>query len=380
MEDSFTATYHLYRKPDQAEAAARDICIEQTVEFPEDLIESDRIRSVFGQIRSLDEVGEGLFEVVIGFPVEVAGGELTQLVNVLFGNISLKPGICLRSFELPSSLYDLFRGPRFGRPGLRELLHVPARPLLASAIKPMGSSPAELAEQAYQLALGGMDLIKDDHGLTDQIFCPYSERVARCAEAVERANSKTGHRCLYFPNVTAPADKVMARALEAVDAGAGGLVISPGLTGLDTMRRLADDDRLSLPLLSHPAFQGAFVVASPRSGLGHGAVFGQLNRLAGADATIFPSFGGRFSFTETECRDLVSGTLQPMGPFAPIFPVPAGGMSLTRVRQLLEFYGSEVILLIGGDLHRHDADLVGACQKFLALVDEETDRIAATNR
>ncbi len=374
MKDSFSAIYHLDRAPDEAEAAARSICIEQTVEFPEDLIESEEVRRVFGRVRTLEQIGPNSFEAVIDYPAVVAGDELTQLINVLFGNISLVPGICLRSFELPPSLLEVFRGPRFGRQGMRTLLGVPERPLLASAIKPMGLSPAALAEQAFQLALGGMDLIKDDHGLTDQVFCPYAERVERCAEAIERANERTGRRCLYFPNVTAPADRVMDRAHHARRAGAGGLVISPGLTGLDTMRRLANEDELALPILSHPSFQGAFVISSPRSGMGHGAIFGQLNRVAGADATIFPSYGGRFSFTEEECRDLVDGTERPMGSIAPIFPAPAGGMNLGRVPELLDFYGSEVILLIGGDLHRHGESLADGCRKFAEQIQKTNQR------
>ena len=134
------------------------------------------------------------------------------------------------------------RGPRFGQAGLRALLGVPDRPLLCTAIKPMGLGPEALAELAYRLALGGIDLIKDDHGLADQPFCPFDERVPRCAAAVARANRETGRRVLYVPNVTAPALAISRRARLARDAGAGGLLFCPGLAGLDAMRALADDD------------------------------------------------------------------------------------------------------------------------------------------
>ena len=56
------------------------------------------------------------------------------------------------------------------------------------------------------------------------------------------------------------------------------LLLSPGLCGLDTMRALADDDSLSLPILSHPAFQGSFVVR-PGEGISHGLLFGQIRGL-----------------------------------------------------------------------------------------------------
>ena len=45
-------------------------------------------------------------------------------------------------------------------------------------------------------------------------------------------------------------------------------------------------------------------------------------------------------------------------------------MSLARVPELLEFYGPDVILLIGGDLHRHGAGVEDGCRRFAELVAE----------
>ncbi len=363
--ERFRATYLIASAPEEALERARDICIEQTVEFPADLIERADIRDqVIGRVESLEEIGPERCEAVIEFAVEVAGGELTQLLNVLFGNISIKPGIRLERLDLPESMGETFRGPRFGRRGLRALLDAPKRPLLSTALKPMGLSGRELAELAADFACGGIDIIKDDHGLSDQSFCRFDDRVSRCSEAVLRAAEQTGKPCLYFPNITAPADELVDRARAAKRAGAGGLVLSPGLTGFDSMRRLADDDDIALPILSHPAFLGSFT-AAPGQGISHGALYGQIGRLSGADASIFPSFGGRFSFTSEECRDIVDSTLRPMGRLAPNFPAPAGGMTLERVPELLEFYGEDVILLIGGDLHRHGSNLIEGCGRFV---------------
>jgi ribulose-bisphosphate carboxylase large chain len=353
----------------EARARARDVCLEQTAEYPEDLITSSYIKErIVGRVLDLERVTRHRYRALIGFPVEVAAGELTQLVNVLFGNISLKPGIRLVGFALPASMSQTFPGPRFGREGLRELLRVRGRPLLATALKPMGLSPPELAHLARQLALGGIDLIKDDHGLADQPFCPFGERVERCGEAVREANRATGLRSIYLANVTAPADEMKLRVEIARKAGAGGLLAAPGIIGLDAMRRIAADDSIGLPLLSHPAFQGSFTVHADQ-GISHGTLYGMLNRLAGADGAIFPNHGGRFSFSPGQCRDLVHGTEIDMPGIKPIFPVPAGGMSLERVPELLEFYGRDAILLIGGDLHRHGSDLVESCRAFRRLVE-----------
>jgi ribulose-bisphosphate carboxylase large chain len=366
--ERFTAVYQLTGDAEDAAARAAEICLEQTVEFPADLIRRPNItEQIVARVAAIEPLEDGRHAATIEYPVEIAGTELPQLLNVLFGNISLLPGIRLARFELPPVLADRFAGPRFGRAGLRELIGAAERPLLATAIKPLGLAPGELAELAGALARGGMDLIKDDHGMADQPFCRFEERVARCAAAVGEANAESGRACLYLPNVTAPAEQVHERANFASQAGAGGLVISPGLAGMDAMRQLAADDDLGLPIICHPALLGSFTVGA-EAGIAHGALFGQVTRLAGADATIFPSFGGRFSFSRAECRDLVEGTARDMGPIATAFPVPAGGMSLARVPGLIEFYGNDVILLIGGDLHRHGKSVEDGCRRFVELV------------
>lgn len=365
--ERFRVVYHIEGTEAEAREAARAICYEQTVEYPPELVPPGYIESwIVGRIEDV-RPADGGFEVVISYAADSVGTELTQLLNVVFGNSSLKPGIRVESLDLGSSIGDAFPGPRFGRDGLRALVGAPARPLLCTALKPMGLSAGTLAKLAYELALGGIDLIKDDHGLSDQPFCPFTQRVGMCAEAVARANAETGGRCLYLPNVTAPAAKVHARAAEARRLGAGGLLIAPGLVGFDAMMSLAADPAIGLPILGHPALLGAFVV-DPHHGISHRALLGQVMRLAGADSVIFPSFGGRFSFTQAECRGIVGGSTAPMGHIKPILPAPAGGMRLDRVPELRAFYGDDVVFLIGGDLHQGPS-LVDSCRRFRSLVE-----------
>lgn len=145
-------------------------------------------------------------------------------------------------------------------------------------------------------------------------------------------------------------------------------MVAPGIIGLDLMRELADDDSIALPILTHPALQGSFVTS--QNGISHGVIFGQLARLAGADATIFPNFGGRFSFSREECEEIVKGTVVPMGLVKTIFPAPGGGMSLDKIPDMLETYGKDLIFLIGGGLFRHSPDLVENCRHFRKMVEQ----------
>jgi ribulose-bisphosphate carboxylase large chain len=201
----FRAGYRVSCRPAEAAALAEALAVEQTLEFPAELLaDGDIRRRVKGQVEKVDPVGENLFAVEISYADEVSGFELPQLLNVLFGNVSLLPGIRLERIDLTAALLAHFRGPRFGRAGLRRLVHAEARPLLATALKPMGLPPAELARLAGQFALGGIDLIKDDHGLANQPFAPWRERVAACAEAVRDANAHSDGASLYLPSASGP--------------------------------------------------------------------------------------------------------------------------------------------------------------------------------
>ncbi len=367
--DSFSVVYNIEGSERKAYAKAKDICYEQTVEFPEEMLPPGAIKEqIAGSIISFEPHGENLYQTVISYAVELAAGELTQLINVVYGNISMKRGIRVEEVRLSRAILKNFAGPRFGRKGLRNLLKVDKRPLLFTALKPMGLSSSQLAALAYKFALGGIDLIKDDHGISNQPFSPFEERIRLCSEAVNRANAQTGNRCLYLPNVTASHSDVVKRTAMARDLGAGGILISPGLTGYETMREIAEDDGYGLPIFAHPSFLGSYVNSA--SGISHYTLFGQFARLAGADGTIYPNFGGRFPFTRAECKDIVRGTAVTMGEIKPIFPCPAGGMSLESIPDMLSVYGNDVIFLVGGGLFKHGPDLIESSRYFRKLVED----------
>lgn len=366
----FHATYALAGPTEDARDRAERIAVEQTIEFPADLVADDDIRRhVIGRVESVEAVGPARSRIRVSYAVETTGGELPQLLNVLFGNCSLYPGVRLVGLDLPPELLNGFRGPRLGVAGLRVLLGAPSRPLLTSALKPMGLGAAALACIAGTMVRGGIDVIKDDHGLANQPFAPWEERVRACAAEVRLANEATGHRSLYMPSLNGRADEIVERARIAKDAGAGGLLVLPGLAGLDTMRRLADDDAIALPIMGHPAFLGSFVI-SEEAGIEHGVLFGTIFRLAGADLVVFPSHGGRFSFSPDACSSIARACRAPLGGLAPIFPAPGGGMTLDRVAELRDFYGPDTALLVGGDLHR--GDLLANVARMRAVVADDT--------
>jgi len=346
------AVYEFTGPITDARARAEALRVEQTIEFPANLVPDDDIqREIVGRIESFDEVGPEIVRVEVSYAIETTGGELPQLLNVLFGNSSLLPGVKLVDVTVPRSLSESLGGPRFGIEGLREMFDAPERPLLATALKPMGFSPERFADLAFELAFGGIDMIKDDHSLANQPFAEFEARVRACSDAVRRANEQTGFNSVYMPSINAPHGLLDERVEIALDAGVGGLLILPGITGFDFMRDVTARDDVAIPIMGHPALLGGFV-SSPTGGIAHGVLFGTLMRLAGADASIFPNFGGRFSFSPESCSEISAACLEPIEGISPIWPAAGGGMTMDRTSEMLDFYGKDIVLLIGGDLHR----------------------------
>ena len=279
------------------------------------------------------------------------GDDISQFLNLLYGNISLQPGIRIIAADWSALTPGLFSGSSFGIKAIRDLYQIENRPLSATALKPLGSSANELAELAYEFTLGGIDIIKDDHGIANQEFAPFAERVKACVDAVKQAVQENGSRSYYYPNITAFASDAITRYQQAADLGADGVLICPHIVGLETMHRLARRDE-PLPIIAHPSFSGSLTMDDSK-GLSPSFLYGQLWRALGADFVIYPNKGGRFLFSGAKCRAINNAASDRHSPFSRIFPMPAGGIKLENVDRWIADYGEDVAFLIGGSLYKH---------------------------
>jgi len=358
--ERFTITYQISAdSKESAEKMADRIRIEQTVEMPPETV-PDKAASSFAEILSLKEHNPGQWITQISFPFSIIGSSITQFLNVLYGNISMLEGILVK--DVDGLLFKkLFSGPAFGVEGLRKSLNANARPLSCTALKPVGLSTPDLAERAYQFACGGLDIIKDDHGLADQPSAPFNERVISCAEAVRKGEQVSGKKTLYFPNITTSPDKVLDRFHQAADLGADGVLICPQLTGLEIIHTIAGEK--ILPIMAHPAFSGSFILQQ-NQGVAIRLYYGKLWRALGADSIIFPNAVGRFAFTKETCRQLHKCMTDPFDGINKSFPTPAGGIHLESVPAMRELYGNDTIFLIGGNLYQQEEGIEAASKEF----------------
>lgn len=356
-----TAIYRVNATAATIDARAQGIAVEQSVEMPLDAVTNPAILSdIVGKVTGITQVHDDLYDVSIDLAVATTGLEAGQLFNMLFGNTSIHADVTLKDAIFPDSVLSAFGGPHHGITGLRERLRVHKRALTCSALKPQGSSAAELATLAGAMARGGIDLIKDDHGLADQAYSPFAERVARIGEAVRTARAADGRRTAYFPSLSGNLDQLREQVALARAEGLDGVLIAPMVTGVAAFHTIARENP-DMAIMTHPSMAGASRIAPS-------LLLGKLFRMLGSDATVFPNHGGRFGYPPAECRALADAARFPLGGCRPAIPVPAGGMTLDRVPEMLDFYGQDVVVLVGGGLLSAGARITTETQAFANAV------------
>lgn len=354
-------TYKIRAGAREIEARAEALLLEQTVELPRAALrDAGVLEHIVGRVEEISPEADH-YRVIIAQPLATTANDPAQLLNVLFGNSSLQPDVLLADVELPDAAFDWLPGPRAGLAGLRGLIGVNDRPLLATALKPMGLDPEHLGSLCRTFALAGLDVIKDDHGLADHAFCPFEARIDACLRAVDQASRETGHTALYVPNLIGSPDQVMSQLGLARKAGVRAVMLSPMLLGLPFLPQLASM-RDGLPILAHPALAGVLRASEA-------ALLGKLFRWYGADGSIFPHAGGRFSYSRETCRALATALREPHPRIRPAFPIPGGGIRLDRLAELFDFYGRDCILLIGSSLYEAGDNLF---QRSREVVEEVT--------
>lgn len=385
LSGRFFVQYRISADEKTALEMAKSICVEQTVEFPAAHIECGAIQDhIIGKLEHFERaeepsgfsVGDGCdpylpypsgtgWRALISYENGTGTDEFTQFFNVVFGNSSLLPGITVEHIYPSARQREWFRGPKFGTAGLRERFAVKDRPFTFTALKPMGLPPEALADEAYHCALGGIDLIKDDHGLVNQPYAEFKERVRAVSAAVARGNAESGNHTAYIPNLSGRVSLIADRVKFAEECGASGIMLAPGLVGYDTLEYISA--HTPLPVVAHPAMAGCFLDKGS-GGFECGCALGELPRLCGADITVFPNYGGRFSLSQDQCRSIVRASTEKLYDMPVILPAPAGGMTFEKIAPMRKFYGTDVAFLMGGGLFTSSPDLTENCRRFSETV------------
>ncbi|MFH1095062.1 MAG: ribulose-bisphosphate carboxylase large subunit [Candidatus Micrarchaeota archaeon] len=318
----------------------------------------------------------------VAYPIELfEEGNAPQILSDIAGNIfGMKEVASLRleDFDAPRKYLETFPGPAFGREGVRRLVGTAApskrRPHLGTIVKPkVGLTPREGAKVAYDSWAGGLDFVKDDENLTSHPFSRFEDRLAHYLEARDRAQSETGHKKIYAPNITAPADLMLKRAELVRSSGGECVMIDIVTAGLSSVQFIRNQN-LGVFIHAHRAMYAAFA-RSKKHGMSMRAL-AKLARLCGTDQLHIGAMLGKMEGAVPDVMQIhqdINGNgseADPAHPRAvpgepessesrawsrikPVFSVCSGGLSPLQIPGLYKIIGDEAVFQCGGGVHGH---------------------------
>jgi len=343
-------------------------------------------RGVDALVYDVDEAKE---LVKLAYPVELFDRNITDGRAMIASFLTLAIGnnqgmgdveyAKMHDFYFPPEYLRLFDGPSttiadmwrvLGRP------HIDGGFIVGTIVKPkLGLRPRPFADACYEFWQGG-DFIKNDEPQGNQVFAPLKETIPLVADAMRRAQDKTGEAKLFSANITADDPfEMIARGEYILETFADladhvaflvdGYVAGP--TAITTARRRFPSQYLHY----HRAGHGA--VTSPQTQRGYTAfVHCKMARVQGSSGihTGTMSFGkmegeasDKFTAYMLE-RDSAEGPYyhQEWYGMNPTTPIISGGMNALRIPGFFENLGhSNVVMTAGGGAYGHiDGGAAGA--------------------
>lgn len=375
MEQNFVLATYLIETPYSLEHAAKVIANEQsTGTFTSVPGETSMLKEMFGakvvSIKELDPVKEpslpgvkrpsnhdGIFrrgEIVISFPVNNFGPSIPNLLAAVAGNLfelQELSGLRLIDIELPEEFSTVYCGPKFGIEGTRELTGVSGRPIIGTIVKPSIGLPLEsLKELVMNMAIAGMDFIKDDELNANPPYAPLEKKVEAVMNAVNRAADKTGKKVMYAFNITGDIGQLERNHELVVKAGGNCVMVSVnsiGISGLAYLNTFSE-----VPIHAHRN-QWGMLTRHPMLGMEF-AVYQKLCRLAGADHLHVNGLNGKFyESNESVVRSMKACTKPIFGGYRCMPVVSSGQWAGTAVDTYKAVETVDVMHLAGGGILAH---------------------------
>ena len=252
-------------------------------------------------------------EVDVSIPLEATGTQLTAILAAVAGNVfelGEVTGMRLTDLRLPRAVLAAHPGPAHSVTGTRSLSGVPDGPIIGTIIKPsIGLTPEQTAQRAGELAVAGLDFIKDDELLAGPAYSPLQQRVQAVMPVLRQAADRAGRQVMYAFNITADTLDEMLRNHDLVHAAGGTCVMvsmhQVGVTGVRTLR-----ERCRLPIHGHRN-GWAQLTRAPALGLEF-RVMQQVWRLAGIDHLHVNGIGNKFWESDESVMASLRSCLQPL--------------------------------------------------------------------
>lgn len=297
--------------------------------------------------------GMRFYIIRIGYPVANIENNIPLLIGSIMGNIMSMPYLKLLDIDFPRKYVKDFQGPKFGIQGIRDILKVYDRPLLNNMIKPCTGYTPEVGNKLFfEAAAGGVDVIKDDELIGgDRSFNKLADRVKLNMESVQKAMEIKGENTLYACNITDEVCRLKDNAMTVIENGGNCIMVDIHGTGYSAVRALAEDPDITVPILAHSCFNGAFT-CSPNQGMSS-KVVNKLVRMSGADIYLTQPPYGKFDNTFDNYITNINASKAKFYDLKPMLPFVGGGVVPGLVAKFMDDCGSDLLLGVGAGIHAH---------------------------
>jgi len=256
-------------------------------------------------------------------------------------------------FQIPEEMAAQFPGPAFGVHRTREVVGLTGDELLIGTIvKPTaGLEPDEVAEFAYQAALGGICFLKDDEKMMNPSYCPLRERVDAVSKALRNAEDQTGQRVLYAAHISTSPDRILDNARIAIDAGANGLMLNFFSSAFASLQILREHPDVDVPIYAHCGGREALGRA-----VGQGiaaSVIVKMVRLLGGDYFRAGMLESYLVDTEEDIYGMHEAAKGKWTDHTTILPAISGGLNPKTIGANVRNLGRDNLLLAGTGILQH---------------------------
>ncbi len=370
-ENDLIAMYYIEKAPEcvDIQTACEEIAKESSIGTWTDIVtmSEDIAHRLKPSVFYIDEINS---IVKIAYSHELfEANNMSQILSAVAGNIyGMKAINNLRLLDIsfPKSIVNSYKGPKFGIDGIRKLTKVYNRPLLGTIVKPkVGLNEVEHAKVCGEAWLGGLDIVKDDENLTSMSFNNFKKRVIETLKVRDKAESETGEKKIYMPNITAKVNVMKKRADHVISNGGEYIMVDIVTVGFSALQEIRDylDDK-NIVIHAHRAMHAAFT-RNKKHGMTMLAL-AKLMRLIGMDQLHTGTIVGKMeggknevieinkNITESEFKgnDLTSLD-QNWYSLKPVLPVASGGLSPLHVPDLIKYLGTDMVFQFGGGVHGH---------------------------
>ena len=378
-QDAVVATYYLETKGDLGRVAKELVVLETTAKWVAPSEPTARYRQCTGEVLEVCPTGPGRGTISLLYPIEnmdIATSAFPDLWLSMIGG----PTFALASYEksrlvdfsIPPAMMAKFAGPAFGIAGTRELVgREDGELLIGTIVKPTaGLTPEEVADFAYQAALGGISFIKDDEKMMNPSYCPLARRVKLVSEALKRAEDRTSEKVLYAAHITTTPDRIVQRGLEAIANGATALMVNFFAAGFGSLEILRRHPEITVPIYAHCGGREAMGRAEDQ-GISPSVIV-KMVRLLGGDYFRAGMFGSYLVDTPDDIRGMHEAAIGDWTSLTPILPAVSGGLNPKTIGANVRHLGRDNLFLAGTGILTHAGGPKAGVEELRAAAESAT--------